>query len=233
MASPTPSPTPSPTASPTPNAEFTIDVYPAQDPPEARVAIPGEKVSLLVVITSPGTNDAVAISATASGAKITDMSPAQLKPGVVGEVWLVPDATTVDAVDSPTITAKRCGTTKTVDRTIMIMPMVDERAADAQPYFDMWIDYLSKSHLELGITKTTKWDATFVSTFLVVSHYAYYSDEWEMKIAWHNMIAPYDRTEIYLRRRGTEWKPSLDFKIDSVSGKTAAPQGDLPGAIMR
>jgi hypothetical protein len=59
-------------------------------------------VSLLVVITSPGTNDAVAISATASGAKITDMSPAQLKPGVVGEVWLVPDATTVDAVDSPT-----------------------------------------------------------------------------------------------------------------------------------
>jgi hypothetical protein len=47
------------------------------------------------------------------------------------------------------------------------------------------------------------------------------------------MIAPYDWTEVYLRRRGTEWKPSLDFKIDSVSGKMAAHPGDLPDATMR
>lgn len=54
-----------------------------------------------------------------------------------------------------------------------------------------------------------------------------------MKISWHNMIPPNDWTEVYLRHRGTESKPSLDFKIDSVSGKTAAHPGDLPDAIMR
>jgi hypothetical protein len=63
------------------------------------------------------------------------------------------------------------------------MPMVDERAKDARPYFDMWVAWLAANHPELGITKDTKWEPTFVSIFLVVSHYAYYSDEWEMKVS--------------------------------------------------
>jgi hypothetical protein len=232
-ATPTQSPTAGPTGIPSAQADFGVDVYPAQDPPEARVAIPGEKVSFLVVITSPGSDAPFSVTAAATGARVTDIRPAQLKPGAVGEVWVIPDVTTVDAVATVKITAERGASAKVVDRTIMIMPMVDDRAKDAKPYFDLWTAYLAKNHPELGITAGTKWDATYVSTFLVVSHYAYYSEEWEMKIAWHNMIPPYDWTEVYLRHRGTEWKPSLDFKIDSVSGKTAPHVGELPDAIMR
>jgi hypothetical protein len=231
--SPTPTPTPTPTPSPAAEADFTVSVFPAEDPVEARVAIPGEKVSFLVVVESPGDDRTVAVTAVASGAKITTIKPAQLKPGVVGEVWLTPDSVTADATATVTVTASRGTVTRTVDRSIKVTPMTDERAADAQRYFQMWVDYLATAHPELGITKETVWEPTYVSIFLVVSHYAYYSDEWEMKVSWHNMIPPYDWTEVYLRHRGTEWKPSLDFKIDSVSGKTAAYATTPPDAVMR
>lgn len=233
-ASAIPSPTPTPSSSPTADAGFTLTVLPDEDPVEARVAIPGEKVSFLVTVAPAGANqDPVQISATAVGATVTSVRSAQLKPGVVAEVWLVPDPTETDAVVSTTITASRGSVVQTASRTIKIMPMADERAADARPYFDMWVAWLAANHPELGITATTKWEPTFVSTFLVVSHYAYYSDEWEMKISWHNMIPPYDWSEVYLRHRDTETKPSLDFKIDSVSGKTAPHAETLPDAVMR
>ncbi len=231
---PAPSPTPSPVVTPsaTANTAFDVQVYPSEEPVESRVAIPGEKVSFLVVVTSAA-SDAVSVTATATGAHISDIKPAELKPGVVGEVWLTPDATESEATAHIAITLTRGTMVKTVERTVKVAPMLDERAKDAQPYFELWVDYLIKQHPELGITSQTKWDPTFVSTFLVVSHYAYYSDEWEMKVCWHNMIPPYDWTEVYLRHRGTEWKPSLDFKIDSVSGKTAPYATTPPDAVMR
>jgi hypothetical protein len=232
-ATPRPSPSPSPSAAPSPtSSDFAVDVIPVQEPVEARVAIPGEKVSFLVTVASDD-GSPVQIAATATGAKIIDIRPVALAPGVVGEVWLVPDPTDIDATVSLAITASRGATTRTVQRTVQIMPMPDERAGDAQKYFDLWIDYLATSHPELGITSETKWEPTFVSTFLVVSHYAYYSDEWELLVSWHNMIAPYDWTEVYLRHRGTDTKPSLDFKIDSVSGKTTPYATTPPEAVMR
>ena len=85
---------------------------------------------------------------------------------------------------------------------------------------------LPSAHPELGITAQTKWEPVFVSTLLVVSHYSYYSPDWELAIAWHNMIAPYDWTDMYLRHRGTETAPSIAFRIDSVSGGTAPHVAD-------
>lgn len=183
------SPAPPLTLSPTPSsvatvdADFTLTVLPAEEPVGARVAIPGEKVNFLVTVAQGGANsDPVQISATAKGATVTTIRSAQLRPGSVAEVWLVPDASITDTVVNVTITATRGSVTQTADRTIQIMPMVDERANDARPYFDMWVAWLAANHPELGITKDTKWEPTFVSIFLVVSHYAYYSDEWEMKV---------------------------------------------------
>ena len=228
-------PTVPPTVVPTPTpGDFTVTILPAEEPVASRVAIPGEKVSFLVVVTdASGGKWPVTIAATAEGAAITAITPAQLEPGVVGEVWLVPAPSDVEATATVHFTASRAGIAKTDTRTISIFPMKDERAKDAAPYFAMWTAWLAAQHPELKITATTKWDPAFVSTFLVVSHYAYFSDEWEMKVSWHNMIAPYDWTEVYLRHRFDESKPSLAFRIDSVSGKTAAHAVTPPDAIMR
>jgi hypothetical protein len=85
----------------------------------------------------------------------------------------------------------------------------------------MWTGWLAANQPEFGITKTTKWDSSYTLALLIVSHYAYFSDEWEMKVSWHVMIAPSDFTEVYLRHRGTDTTWTHAFRVDSFSGKTA------------
>ncbi len=199
-----------------------------------RTAIPGAKVCFLVTVKDTGTTPApVTIRASAVGARVLDIRPSGLLPGEVGEVWVIPDAATVETIDRVKITGTRAGVTRTVERTVPILPMIDERAKDARPHFERWVRWLEEAHPELGITAETRWEPVFVSTLLVVSHYAYYSDEWELSVAWHNMIPPYDWTEVYLRRRGTEAAPSLAFKIDSVSGSTAPHAVTPPAELVR
>jgi hypothetical protein len=227
------SPSPSPLPSPSPGADFTIDVIPPEDPPEVRMAIPGQKVCFLVVVNTADTSTPVTISATATKAKVTLIQPAELAVGVVGEVWVVPDASSSEATASVTITGTRGGVTKTVERSLPIFPMEDERAADAQPYFEYWVAWLAAEHPELGITADTTWDPTFVSTLLVVSHYAYWSEDWELTIAWHVMMPPDDWSEIHLRHRGTESAPSLAFRMDSWTNKTEPHAVTPPEVVVR
>jgi hypothetical protein len=77
-----------------------------------------------------------------------------------------------------------------------------------------WIEWLAAAHPELGITADTEWKPVFVSTLLVVSHYSYWSEDWEVTVAWHNMIPPDDWTEVHLRRRGVDTAPSLAWRRD-------------------
>jgi hypothetical protein len=221
-ASPSPAatPTPSPTQ-PAADVDFTVQVLPAEDPVEARPAIPGQKVIFLVVVTSPGSDEPVNISATVAGAKVFKIEPAELKPGVVGEVWVVPDAATEETAISTDITAARGAATHTERRTTKVMPFENGRAEEVQPYFAMWVDWLAANHPEFGITRSTEWDSSFTLALLIVSHYAFFSDAWEMKISWHVMIAPDDFTEVYLRHRGTDSAWTHAFRMDSFSGRTA------------
>lgn len=234
---PTPGPpTPSPTASPAPStAGFTMEVIPPEEPVEVRAAIPGQRICFLVTIADQGSaTSPVTIGATASGATIERILPADLRPGRVGEVWIVPDATTTETTASVTISATRGAVTESVTRSILVTLRSDEgRARDAQPYFERWGAWLAAEHPELGITADTTWEPVFVSTLLVVSHYAYYSDAWEMTVAWHVMVSPYDWSEIHLRQRFTETRPSLAFRIDSFSGKTPPHAVEPPEVVVR
>jgi len=246
---PAPTPTPSPTPSPTPKPSPTrgprpspivtpqpspdptgVIVLPAQDPVEARVAIPGELVCFLIAFGDE--IEGATWSAQAEGATIV---PVGKTGSLVDELCLTPDATLVETTATVTITADIPGRAApaTVVRTIVVWPETDGRAADAQPYFERWIAWLGDNHPELGITADTTWQPTFVSTFLVVSHYAYWSDEWEMVIAWHNMIPPDDWTEVFLRRRGTDQLYTIGFRQDSVSGDTVPRAADLPDVLIR
>jgi hypothetical protein len=220
-ATPSAAVTPSPSPSPAANADFAIQVLPAEEPVEGRPAVPGEKVVFLVLATSPASDEPVTITASATGARVFDVEPAQLKPGVVGEVWVVPDAATEETTITTTITAARGVVTHVEKRTTRIMPFEDDRAYQAQPYFEMWVDWLATNHPEFAITKATRWNSSYVLALLIVSHYAYFSDDWEMKVSWHVMIAPDDFTEVYLRHRGTDTTWTHAFRMDSFSAMTA------------
>ncbi|TAJ99655.1 MAG: hypothetical protein EPO36_11400 [Chloroflexota bacterium] len=221
--------------SPTPSAsDFTLVVSPSEEPAAIRMAIPGSRYCFLVrVDDASGSLQPVAIDATAAKAEVVDISPAELVPGVVGEVCVVADPTTAETSGSVTITASRDGVTKTVDRSLPVFPLDGDRAADAQPYFERWVAWLAAEHPELGITADQDWEPVFVSTLLIVSHYSYWSEDWEITVAWHVMIAPDDWSEVHLRRRGVDLAPSLAFRIESVSGGTDPIEVAPPAEVVR
>ena len=83
---------------------------------------------------------------------------------------------------------------------------------------DLFVPLLADAHPELGITAETDWTGTIVSPhILVVTHYLYFSDEWEMHLFWHVMIPPHDWARLELRRRYAQTVPSLAFEIPSRS----------------
>ena len=83
---------------------------------------------------------------------------------------------------------------------------------------DLFIPWLAANRAELDIDEQTEWEGTIVRPhILVVSHYLYFSDEWELHVFWHVMIPPYDWARIELRRRFEETLPSLAFEVPSVS----------------
>jgi hypothetical protein len=217
----TPQPSPDPSG---------VIVLPAQDPVEARVAIPSELVCFLISFGDEV--EGATWTATVEGATVVPIG----KSGTaVDELCLRPDATLVETTATVIITADIPGRAEpaTVQRTITVWPETDGRANDARPYFERWIAWLAANRPELGITEDTTWQPTFVSTFLVVSHYAFWSDEWEMVIAWHNMIPPDDWSDVFLRRRGTDTLYTIGFRQDSVSDDTAPRAADLPDVLIR
>lgn len=220
-----------------PPPSFTIAVAPDATPLEARAVIPGQETSFLVGITDsgPGAGPA-AVSATATHATVDRVVPAAIRAGQVAEVWLTVDpGLTTDTTATVTITVSRGELKGLVERSILIQPMSSEgRERDAQPHFDYWTAWLAANHPELGITGATEWRPVFVSTLLVVSHMSYFSDTWEMGLAWHaGTVPPYDWSQIYLRRRDTEMRPSVSFKLDSFTGKTQPYAVAPPESIVR
>ncbi len=94
-------------------------------------------------------------------------------------------------------------------------------AASIRNNFAQW---LSTNHPELGITNETTWIGTVVNPrILVVMHYLFLSEDWEMYVTWLVMILPYDWAQIYLRHRYNQTAPTYAFEISSIQGR-AQPQ---------
>jgi hypothetical protein len=231
--SPTPIPSPTPSPTPSPAAQLAIEVMPPEEPAASRMAIPGSPYCFLVTVSgSPGVAP-VEIAATAEGATILRITPTSLGPGVVGEDCVAADPADAETSGSVTITATHEGDTRAAVRSLPVFPMADERAADARPHFERWVAWLAEEHPEYGITPDEAVEPVFVSTLLVVSHYSYWFEDWEMTVSWHNMIAPHDWSEVHLRRRGGDAAPSIAFKVDSVSGLTDPYAIEPPEVVVR
>ena len=159
-------------------------------------------------------------------------------PDAVGEVWVTidPDDGTEETVATLELTVRHGGADP-VDgveqRSILVYPQTDSRAEIAQQYFDFWVGWLASEHPELGITASTEWEATYVSALLIVSKYAYWSDEWEMVVTWHEMVPPNDFTEVYLRRRDSELAYSLSFRQESFSANSTPHQVNPTEQLIR
>ena len=202
------------------------------------MAIPGQRCIFPVAVTDEqgwligkaGLGGTVEVSAQASeGKAAVTTQPRQVTPGQVAEVIVIPTEASVDKMLTVTITGKRYGLTRTETITIEVIPGEDGLGSYAAEMRDLFIPWLAANHPELGITTETEWTGTIVNPqILVVMHYIFYSDDWEMYVTWHVMIPPHDWTRIYLRHRFTELRPSYAFEISSVQGQEKPHSIEVP-----
>lgn len=186
-------------------------------------AVPGSRLVLLVGLTDPG-SDAVTVTAEAPGAEVA-VSPASIAGSEVAEVTVVPAPTEAETELLVTVTATRGDQTQVVDRTVTVVPWEDDREAQAREVLGVFLAELADEHPEFGLSEATEFEGTMTAPLLlIVSHYGFYTDEWEIGVGWHVMVPPDDFAELYLRPRG-ELAPTDAFRIGSW--QTAIETGDV------
>jgi hypothetical protein len=211
------------------DADFALEVAPAI---VAGRAYPGTPVVLLVTASGRESDGDVMISAEAPGAAV-GVAPAELSPGTVGEVTVVPEAVTQDKTVAVAIHGSRGGIDHEVTSTVPVSPGEDTLGPEADALLGRFTEWLAAKRPELGIGPDTSWEGYAGGWVLVVNHYQYMSEDWELGLEWHVMIAPDDWARINLRRRWTENVPSVAFEIASVSGGAEPHEIDPPESVWR
>lgn len=191
-------------------------------------AFPGQKCIIIVTVKDVGGlwagkaglggNIDISVNVPIEKATVT-IQPASVAPGHITEVIVVPSETSGEGLFSVTIIGNRGGLKREKTIIIELIPGEDDIGPYASELRDLFVPWLATNHPELGITNEIEWTGTIVNPrILVVMHYIFYSDEWEMYLTWHVMIPPYDWSRIHLRHRFTELNPSHAFEISSVKG---------------
>jgi hypothetical protein len=176
--------------------------------------IPDARVTLLVSQTGDTAGEAT-VTAHAPGATVT-VQPSVISGTEVAEVTVVVKPTTNDASLTITIEVVTAdGTTHTATRTPTIVPWEDDRGEQAADILGIFTSWLAANRPELGVGPDTEFDGVLLAPeLLVVSHYGFFNDQWEIGLAWHVMIPPQDFSEIYLRDRA-DLRPSRAFRVQS------------------
>ncbi len=215
-----------------PTPEFHINVIPEQ---LKGSSVAGQHCVFLVSTTDEGQECElpVRISATAPGAEVV-IYQQDIVEGEVAEVVVIPAPASVGTIIEVTIT----GTLGSqIDEKVVSFDVVegeDDRQEYAEELLDRFVTWLATNHPELGITDDTAWNGTMVSpVWLVVSHYLFFSEEWEAHIGWHIMVPPDDWARIDLRHRFDELEPSYAFEISSVNTTSEPVPIEPPETVWR
>ena len=220
-------------------SSFELEIHPEIVQP----IIPGQHCVLLVQVVNEtegtGQGEAVALTATVSGATVT-IEPTSITPEQVAEVTIIAGEASVGQELTVTVTGQRSGEEATATQTLTVEEgdideFLNSLGPTAEEMRDLFIPWLEANHPDLGITSETEWTGVVVSPYiLVVSHFLFFSDEWEMHVYWHVMIPPHDWAKIDLRNRFTEINYSYSFEISSRSDPEQEPHAiELPEQVWR
>lgn len=183
--------------------------------------VPGEPVPVLVSVSDMRADAGEVALAATFGAGSVSVEPDRIAPGEVADVTLIGDAVTDDVAAELAITATRGSVEQTATREIIVVPFEDDRGPMAADILGIFTGWLSREHPELGITSEDEYESAMVAPrLLVVSHYMFQDDEYELGVSWHVMIAPDDWAELYLRPRD-ELRPTRAFRVSSWSAALA------------
>jgi hypothetical protein len=214
------------------NTAFSINVTPEQ---LNGGSIAGQHCVFLVTITDEGQECElpVHISAKAPGAEVV-IYYEYIFEGDVAEVVVIPAQTSIGKTIKVTITGTQGSLTNKKVISFEVAEGEDDRQEYAEELLNRFVSWLATNHPELGITEDTAWNGTMVSpVWLVVSHYLFFSEEWEVHVSWHIMIPPYDWAKIDLRHRFDELAPSYAFEISSVNATSEPIPTEVPETVWR
>ena len=198
-------------------------------------SIAGQHCVFLVTITDEWQEGQlpVRISAKAPGAQVV-IYQQDIVEGQVAEVVIIPAPASIGKTIKVTITGTRGSATDKKVVSFEVAEGEDDRQEYAGELLDRFVSWLATNHPELGITEDTAWNGTMVSpVWLVVSHYLFFSEEWEVHISWHIMIPPYDWAKIDLRHRFDQLAPSYAFEISSVNATSEPVPTEVPETVWR
>jgi hypothetical protein len=215
-----------------PTTGFDINVIPEQLNGHS---IAGQHCVFLVTIADEGQEgqSPVRISAAAPGAQVV-IYQQDIVEGEVAEVVVIPAQASVGNTIEVTITGNRGSASDEKLVSFDVVEGEDDRQEYAEELLDRFAPWLATNHPELGITDDMAWNGTMVSpVWLVVSHYLFFSEEWEVHISWHVMVAPDDWARIDLRHRFDELEPSYAFEISSVNATSEPVAIEVPEAVWR
>ena len=211
------------------SSQFDLDAVPVTSTGRT---IGGQRVVFLVTVSGSEADRPVTVAADAAGATIS-VDPQPLPPGVVGEASIVPAPVAEEEQQVVTVTASRDAIERRTERVLSMAPGEDSIGPEAAILLERFTEWLAAERPELGIKPDTAWEGTTGSWVLVVNHYLYFSEDWELGLDWHVMIAPDDWARIYLRERWTQTRPSMAFEIPSVAGELAPREIDPPASVWR
>lgn len=193
-------------------------------PPFVNRLIPGRRpvsiVQLVGDLRSPV--DLVATS-TLTDAVVT-VEPSSITGGGVAEVWIeIPEV--VDEISFSLTVAPAAGVMlEPVTIDAVAVPGVDDLADQATEIAGLFIDRIEEEVPGLPADAKGLIGGTPVAGLLVVTHYAWFTAEAEIGVAWHIMVAPDDFAELYVRPRD-QLRPTRAFRVSSWS--TALAGGDV------
>ncbi|MBI4932423.1 MAG: hypothetical protein HY828_01010 [Actinobacteria bacterium] len=196
--------------------------------------IPGHRP--LGLVSVGGNSGEFHLEGTASIEGVTvSFEPADVAAGGVAEVWVdLPEASEelpfqVEVQDPDRTSVATFAAT--------LVPGTDDLAGTAEQVLGVFLERIGDDVAGLPESAIGLAGGTPVAGLLVVSHYAWFTDTYEITVAWHIMIAPDDFAELYLRPRDS-LVPPLAYRINSWStalagGEYTFTEVDPPAEVTR
>lgn len=191
------------------------------EPTQYLPVIPGQ---LFVVLASAtGGEGPVVVTSSVSGEAAVEPGRVELQPGAIAEFTVIARPESVGDTITLDLRAERGSTREARSMTIEVVDWSDDIRQLAAELRDRFVAYLEDEHPELGISRDTAWTPTITKPqILVVMHYLFFSEEWEMGLTWHVTVPEHAWSRMYLRSRD-EMLPTFGLEIPSYLDPDAAP----------
>lgn len=182
---------------------------------------PGQRFVTIATVT--GGSGPVTMQAKVGGDG--DMTPATaaVQPGEVIEFTVVARPESVDSTLSFELRAERGSIIRTHSLDLEVVDWSDGLEPLATDLRERFVSYLTENHPELGITADTEWTPTITKPQnLLVMHYLFFSEDWEMGIMWHLTVPEHAWSRMYLRPRDS-MTPTFGLEIPSYLDPESPP----------